>query len=96
MEDPFCGNSSMILVNQAADVNEYGTVYRVRQSHSIMDPHFGLYNHSNVRCQNTLVVAELFQKFQVYTRMYIVAGGQIYHSYSDESDMEVFREYGFV
>ena len=61
-----------------------------------MDPHFDLYNHSNGKWHNTLVVADLFQKFQVYVRTDIAAGEQIFLSYRNESILEVFRYYLFV
>ena len=96
MEYTFGANAALIQVARAAGVHEYGSGGEVRQYRSIMAPYYDLYNHRNGRWHNTLVEAELFQKFKVYARTDIAAGGQIYNSYSDGPVSEVFRDYGFV
>ena len=97
VEDPFGANAALIQVARAVVVHEYGPGGQVHQSRTIMAPYYDLYNHRNGRWHNTLVVAELFQKFQVYARTDIAAGEQIYNSYSNQwAVSEVFRDYGFV
>ena len=59
------------------DMHKYGSGGEVRQSRTIMSPHYDLYNHRNGQWHNILVVAELFQKFDVYARRDIAAGEKI-------------------